>query len=99
MLDRFLQDGKTLKQVMDELMKKSHMDEKLLSMELNDRWEEVAGSLVARHTSELSIIKSKLTIRLDSSPLKQEVSYRKKALIDKINKGMGRVVVTEIFIR
>jgi hypothetical protein len=66
---------------------------------LNDRWEEVAGSLVARHTSELSIIKSKLTIRLDSSPLKQEVSYRKKALIDKINKGMGRVVVTEIFIR
>ena len=98
-MDRFLQDGKTLKQVLDDLMKKSHIDEKLLSMELKDRWEEVAGSLVARHTSELSIFKNKLTIRFDSAPLKQEISYQKQALIDKINKGMGRVVVTEIVIR
>ena len=60
-MDRFLQDGKTLKQAMDELMKKSHMDEKLLGMELKDRWEEVAGSLVARHTTELSFNKNKLS--------------------------------------
>jgi predicted nucleic acid-binding Zn ribbon protein len=99
LMDRFLQDGKTLKQAMDELMKKSHMDEKLLGLELKERWEEVAGSLVARHTSELRFNKNKLTIRLDSAPLKQEISYRKQALIDKINKGMGKVVVTEIVIR
>jgi len=98
-MDRFLQDGKTLKQVMDDLMKKSHIDEKLLGMELKERWEEVAGSLVARHTTELSFAKKKLTIRLDSAPLKQEISYRKQALIEKINKGMGRVVVSEIVIR
>ena len=98
-MDRFLQDGKTLKQVMGDLMKKSHMDEKLLGMELKERWEEVAGSLVARHTTELSFVKNKLTIRLDSAPLKQEIGYRKQALIEKINKGMGKVVVTEIVIR
>lgn len=98
-MDRFLQDGKTLKQAMDDLMKKSHMDEKLMGMELKDRWEEVAGSLVARHTTELSFFKNKLTIQLDSAPLKQEIGFRKKALLDKINKGMGKVVVTEIVIR
>ena len=99
MRDRFLEDGKTLKQVLGDLMKKSHMDEKILVIELKDRWEELAGSLVARHTLELSIFKSKLTIRLDSAPLKQEVNYRKKALLDKINNGMGKIVVTEIVIK
>lgn len=98
-MDRFLQDGKTLKEAMNDLMKKSHMDEKLLDIELKERWEEVAGSLVARHTTELSFKKNKLTIRLDSAPLKQEISYRKPALIEKINKGMGRVVVSEIVIQ
>jgi predicted nucleic acid-binding Zn ribbon protein len=97
-MDRFLQDGKTLKQAMDELMKKSHMDQKLLQMELKDRWEEIAGSLVARHTIELSVFKKKLTIRLDSAPLKQEINYRKKALLDKINNGMGKVVISELVI-
>jgi predicted nucleic acid-binding Zn ribbon protein len=98
-MDRFLQDGKTLKQALDELMKKSHMDQKLLQMELKDRWEEIAGPLVARHTIELSIFKKKLTIRLDSAPLKQEINYRKKALLDKINKGLGKVVISELVIQ
>jgi len=98
-MDRFLEDGKTLKQVLGDLMKKSHLDEKLLRIEINDRWEELAGSLVARHTLELLIFKRKLTIHLDSAPLKQEVNYRKKALLDKINKGLGRIVISDIVIK
>lgn len=98
-MDRFLQDGKSIKQAMDELLKKSHIDEKLLGMEVKQRWEELSGSLVARHTLNLSIYKNKLYIQLDSAPLKQEISYRKQALIDKINKGMGKVVVAEIIFR
>lgn len=97
-MDRFLEDGKPLKNVLGDLMKKSHLDQKLLKMELTDRWEELAGSLVARHTLELSVFKDKLTIRLDSAPLKQEVNYRKKALLDKINLGLGRVVITTLII-
>ena len=97
-MDRFLEDGKPLKNVLGDLMKKSHLDQKLLKMELTDRWEELAGSLVARHTLELSVFKDKLTIRLDSAPLKQEVNYRKKALLDKINLGLGCVVITTLII-
>jgi predicted nucleic acid-binding Zn ribbon protein len=98
-MNRFLEDGKSLKQAMGDMMKKTHMDQKFLELELKDRWEEIVGSLVARHTIEFSIFKDKLTIRLDSAPLKQEINYRKKALLDKINKSMGKIVVSELAIK
>ena len=98
-MDRFLEDGKPLKKVLDDLMKESHLDEKLLRIEINDRWEELAGPLVARHTLELLLFKRRLTIHLDSAPLKQEVNYRKKALLDKINAGLGKIVINEVTIK
>jgi len=97
-MDRFLEDGKTLKEAIDQMMKKSHLDEKFLDMELQSRWEDLAGSLIARHTIDLSTRNRTLYLKLNSAPLKQEVNFRKQLLINKINTKMGKTVISEIVI-
>ena len=98
-MNRFLKDGKHIEGVWNDLMKKSHIDTKLLEKELLSRWEEIAGSLVARHTLSLNLSKNKLYIRLDSAPLKQEVNSRKVQLLTKINSNLKSKLITEIDIK
>lgn len=98
-MDRFLRDGKSIKGVWNDFMKKSNLNRKLIEQELTVRWEELAGTLVARHTNKLNFFEGKLTIYLDSAPLKQEISMRKSALIKKINDAMKASLITEIVIR
>lgn len=98
-MDRFLRDGKSIKGVWNDFMKKSNLNRKLVEQELNVRWEELAGSLVARHTTNLNFYEGKLTIYLDSAPLKQEVSMRKSSLVKKLNDGLKSSLITEVVIR
>lgn len=99
MKERFLEDGKPIKEVFGDFMKKLRMEDKLLEIELTENWEEIAGSLVARHTTELSFRNEKIILRLDSAPLKQELTYNKSALIDKINRSIGRKAIKELELR
>ena len=98
-MDRFLRDGKHIKGVWSDFMKKSKLNQKLQEHEITSRWEELAGSLVARHTSNISLYKNILTIQLDSAPLKAEVNSRKTSLMAKINSGLDSAFVEEIIIR
>jgi predicted nucleic acid-binding Zn ribbon protein len=97
-MDRFLRDGKRIDGVWNDFMKKSKLNEKLIEFEITARWEELAGSLVARHTSSLRFSKEKLFIILDSAPLKQEINMRKRELIEKVNLGLGATLIQEIVI-
>lgn len=98
-MDRFLEDGKSIKGVWDGFMKKSHLNRKLVEHDLMARWEELVGSLVANHTIKINYFKRKLTIYLDSAPLKQELNSRKEMLCERINTGLNRKIVDEIIIR
>lgn len=97
-MDRFLRDGKRIDGVWNDFMKKSKLNEKLVEFEITSRWEELAGPLVARHTSSLRFAKGKLFIILDSAPLKQEISMRKSELLKKVNEGLGTPIIGEIII-
>ena len=98
-MNRFLRDGKSIKGVWGDFMKKSNLNRKLIEQELNVRWEELAGSLVARHTVKLNFFEGKLTVYLDSAPLKQEVNMRKSSLMKRINDGLNNPLITEVAIR
>lgn len=98
-MDRFLRDGKSIKGVWNDFMKKSNLNRKLVEQEINSRWEELAGPLVARHTTKLNFYNDKLTVYLDSAPLKHEVSMRKSSLLAKVNKGLDGDVVDELIIK
>jgi len=72
------------------------MREKMDELDIASAWDNVVGGMVARHTVSVRLRRGKLTVRVDSAPLRHELSYMREALKEILNKRAGRVVVEEI---
>jgi len=72
------------------------LDNKLLEREAVKAWDKVAGSLITKYTSKVFIKGGVLFVKIDSSVIKNEVSYEKSHIIKEINKICGTEVVKEI---
>lgn len=61
-------------------------------------WEKIVGTMIARHTTDIYIKRRKLYIVLDSSVIRNELSYAKSKLLQLINEEAGETVVDEIIL-
>ena len=86
----------SLKDAIDKFLKDFHLEEKLNETRLIGSWENVAGKLVARHTQEIFVRDKVLYIKADSAALKQELSYMRSKLLDKLNKAAGSTIINDI---
>ena len=90
---------KPLKVLIDQMLRAYGLGNKLDEISLLKSWEKVVGKMIARHTSDLYFKDGKLFISLDSAPLRQELSYAKSKLIEKLNEEAGKTMVTEIILK
>ena len=81
---------------MDRLVDAYGLREKLDEQAVASLWDELAGGMVARHTVAVKLRRGKLYIKVDSAPLRQELTYMREGLIKTINTKMGREVVEKI---
>ena len=54
--------------------------------------------MVARHTVAVRLNKGRLFVKVDSAPLRQELTYMRDALKEVLNKRASRAVVQEIIL-
>ena len=59
-------------------------------------WENVVGKMISKHTIKLNIRKKTLFVKLDSSALKNELSFSKERIIKSLNDEVGEVVIDKI---
>ncbi|MBE0661224.1 MAG: DUF721 domain-containing protein [Bacteroidales bacterium] len=59
-------------------------------------WEKMVGTMIAKHTTDIYIKRRKLYIVLDSSVIRNELSYAKSRLIKMLNDEAGNEVIDEI---
>ena len=52
--------------------------------------------MIAKHTKDLYIKNKKLFIRIDSPALKNELTYSRSTLMEKLNEATGANVIEEI---
>lgn len=90
---------KPLKVLIDEMLRAYGLGHKLDEISLLKSWENVVGKMIARHTTDLFYKKGLLYITLDSAPLRQELSFAKSKLIEKLNEEAGKTMVTEIILK
>jgi hypothetical protein len=62
-------------------------------------WPEVVGPTVATRAMPLRIIKGTLTVAVSSGPWKQELSFLKGMMKDKLNDRLGGEVVKDIVLK
>lgn len=89
-------NDQTLAQALDRLVDAYGLREKLDEQAVASLWDEMAGGMVARHTVAVKLRRGKLYIKVDSAPLRQELTFLRESLRKTINTRLGREVVEAI---
>ncbi len=85
-----------LKNVIDRLLKAYRLENKFNEAGLILSWEKVLGKAIANRTDELYIRERKLFVRLNSAPLRQELSLAKSRIVELLNEQFNQTIIDEI---
>ena len=88
----------SLSQVFDHLIDAYGMREKMDELDITSAWDDVAGPMIARHTVTIRLRKGRLVVKVDSAPLRQELTDMRVTLQEILNRRAGRKVVEEIIL-
>ncbi|HRO40329.1 MAG TPA: DUF721 domain-containing protein [Flavobacteriales bacterium] len=86
----------TLKEAVDRLVDAYGLREKLDQQAVASLWDDLVGGMVARHTVAVKLRKGTLFVKVDSAPLRQELTFMREALAEKVNQRLGRTVVEKV---
>lgn len=62
-------------------------------------WEDAAGGVISRHAQPVALRGKKLSVQVDSPVWMQQLSLLRPELIEKVNKGLGSELVTEMVLK
>ncbi len=85
----------TLKELLQHFAGQKNVKEKLLNKKLEDAWNALYPQLMT-YTSKIQYKEGLLTVRLTSATLRQELSYHKLKMIDKLNESLGEQLINAI---
>jgi hypothetical protein len=80
-------------------LNKSPMRNGIRAVQIEEIWEQLMGKTIAKYTDKIQIIGDKLFISTAVGPLKNELLYQKKQIIERVNEAFGEKVVTEVIIK
>ena len=89
-------NDQTMKEAVDRLGDAYGLREKLDEQAVASLWDELAGGMVAKHTVAVKLRRGKLHIKVDSAPLRQELTFMREGLANTINEKLGRKVVDQV---
>ena len=87
-----------LKNLVNTFLKENKLEKGLLNIEVKKAWFELMNNGVANYTTDVSLRKKTLYIKLSSPALKEELSYGKEKLINLINERLKENVVEKIIL-
>lgn len=85
-----------LKEAIDRFLKVHRLSAKYKEKALAHYWAEMMGDVIARKTQSVKLTNKCMTIKLESSVLRQELSYAKDKLIADINKKFEEELIDSI---
>ncbi len=87
-----------IKNLLEGFLKKNEIGKEDAGGVIFDKWDAVAGML-AKGTKPFKYDKKKLFIYAENSVIMSEITYKKRALMKKINNYFRKETVTEIICR
>jgi hypothetical protein len=88
----------TLKDVLGELMKTYRLRQGNNEWAIKEAWPRLFGDMINRHTTQLRLSKRKLYVKVDSAPLKQELSMGREKIRRILNEELGDDFLEEIIL-
>lgn len=91
-------NGSTIdvKQGLEAMLDAYNLRGKFYETMLVTSWEKIMGGSIARRTEKLFVRDKKLFIKINSAPLKQELSMMKTKLVSVLNASIGENVIEDV---
>jgi len=83
-------------QIIDNLFKERDLEDTLLRHRALMMWPSVVGPAINRLTVERRLSGSTLLLHILSAPMRSELSMNRSALIDALNRRVGKNVISDI---
>jgi hypothetical protein len=64
-----------------------------------DVWNQEMGPAIEKYTTAIKLDGSTLYVQLSSSVLREELSYGKERIINRLNEALGKVLITKLVLR
>jgi predicted nucleic acid-binding Zn ribbon protein len=87
---------KPLCSAIDELVNSLGIQKKLQEYDAVVYWEKIVGERIAQRTTAIRIQKGVLFVHVKTSTWRNELTLRRKEIIDKLNREIGLDVVKDI---
>ncbi len=92
-------NNKPISQIISKLIKNPKLNERLQKLDALDIWNEIIGENLRKYIIESTVKEGVLIIKLNSPALRNELSYQKTDIINKINKGLGKKYLLDLKIK
>lgn len=88
----------TIQEALSLMMDSYKLKPKLDQTKIENKWEALMGTTIAKYTKQISLRNGKLFVVLESSPLKQDLVYGKAKILKILNKELGEDIIKEVVI-
>lgn len=72
---------------------------KMNEYRVQDLWGKIMGKAIAHYTDSVKLIQDRLIITTSVAPLKQELTYSKEKIRDRMNEALGEKIITEVIVK
>jgi hypothetical protein len=86
----------SLKEAIAEMLEAYKLRGRMDELKLMASWGKIMGPMVQKRTLDLSIRHKILYVRLESAALREELTYSKEKLIERLNEEAGCEVITQV---
>ena len=89
----------SLSSVMRKILRNPKLSDRLLKLDILEIWNDIIGENLQKYVIDAKVYKGKLLVKLKSSNLRNEFSYRKTDILNQINSRIGKKYITEIIFK
>ena len=88
-----------LSSIINKVINKNNLRHKIDQLNIIDIWRDIIGESIQKYVKEEKVKDYTLYIKLKSSVVRNEISYNKSKIIEKINKRIGKEAIKEIVLK
>lgn len=89
----------SLKEALANMVNALGMKQGIYQNKIEQIWGEKMGATISTHTKEIKLRKNKLYLTIDSSSLKQELTYSREKIAEMLNQALGDNYITDVIVR
>ena len=89
----------TIGQIIKKIISNNKLSKRLDVLNVLDVWNNIIGKDLEKYIKSAKLVDDKLYVKLRSSIVRNEMSYKKTQLIQRINKKLNKDVIKDIILK